>query len=281
MKNYYKILQIEYSAVDSDIKSAYRILAKKYHPDLNQGDASVAVKFREVKEAYELLSDAEKRTAHDFALEQAGIDTGRFSGFGSIEDEDEKPQEKPQAQRPTAKKPTVKQKGKAPPPKFKTRAERAAYAMQLVKKKKAFTRNVIIISVSVVLAFAIGGLFLGLHLGGVFVPTYTVAFDLNGGGDTISIPVPTNQTVRRGGLVIRPAVNPERESKNEQIVWEFSGWYTSPTGGDSWNFTNNGVLGDITLYAQWLSNFRVVFTAGTNGALYADTLPDIPQQTIK
>ena len=60
-KDYYKILGVEKSASDKEIKSAFRKLAKKYHPDLNQGDKKSQEKFKEINEAYEVLSDKDKR----------------------------------------------------------------------------------------------------------------------------------------------------------------------------------------------------------------------------
>ena len=64
-KDYYKILEIDKSASDKEIKSAYRKLAKKYHPDLNQGDEKAQEKFKEIGEAYEVLSDPEKKKTYD------------------------------------------------------------------------------------------------------------------------------------------------------------------------------------------------------------------------
>lgn len=64
-KNLYEILEIPYSATTSAIKAAYRRLARKYHPDLNGGDAFCTRKFKEVTEAYEILSDAEKKKNYD------------------------------------------------------------------------------------------------------------------------------------------------------------------------------------------------------------------------
>lgn len=61
-KDYYKILGVERSASDKEIKSAYRKLARQYHPDVNQGNED---KFKEINEAYEVLSDPEKRKRYD------------------------------------------------------------------------------------------------------------------------------------------------------------------------------------------------------------------------
>jgi molecular chaperone DnaJ len=88
-RDFYEILGVPKNASDEDIKKSYRKLAMKYHPDRNQGDASAEVKFKEAKEAYEMLSDAEKRAAYD-QYGHAGVDpnmrgaagAGGFGGFG-------------------------------------------------------------------------------------------------------------------------------------------------------------------------------------------------------
>ncbi len=64
-KDYYKILGVSRSASDKDIKSAYRKLARQYHPDVNPGDKQAEEKFKEIGEAYEVLSNAEKRRRYD------------------------------------------------------------------------------------------------------------------------------------------------------------------------------------------------------------------------
>ena len=64
-RDYYEILGIDRNADAEAIKSAYRKLAKKYHPDLHPGDAAAAEKFKEINEANETLSDAQKRAAYD------------------------------------------------------------------------------------------------------------------------------------------------------------------------------------------------------------------------
>ena len=67
-------------ATPEQIKSAYRKLAMKYHPDRNQGDEKAAERFKEINEAHETLSDEQKRAAYDYELEHPGM--GGFGGFG-------------------------------------------------------------------------------------------------------------------------------------------------------------------------------------------------------
>lgn len=80
-KDYYNILGVSKDASDTEIKSAYRKLAKKYHPDLNQGNEAAASKFKEVNEAYETLSDSKKRAEYDNPTPQ-GFNFGGFGGDG-------------------------------------------------------------------------------------------------------------------------------------------------------------------------------------------------------
>ena len=77
-RDYYEVLGIQREASDADIKGAYRKQALKYHPDRNQGDSEAEAKFKEASEAYEVLSDPEKKSAYD-RYGHAGIE----SNFGS------------------------------------------------------------------------------------------------------------------------------------------------------------------------------------------------------
>jgi molecular chaperone DnaJ len=77
--DYYKVLDVPRTATEADIKKAYRRLAMKYHPDRNPGDKEAEEKFKEAKEAYEVLCEADKRAIYD-QHGHAGIDASRQSG---------------------------------------------------------------------------------------------------------------------------------------------------------------------------------------------------------
>src|SRR5579884_4226499 len=64
-KDYYKILGVDRKASEKEIKSAYRKLARKYHPDVNPGDTTAVAKFKEINEAHAVLTDPEKRKKYD------------------------------------------------------------------------------------------------------------------------------------------------------------------------------------------------------------------------
>lgn len=83
-RDYYEALGIERGASAEEIKKAYRRLAKQYHPDFNKDDNETEKKFREIKEAYDVLSDPQKREQYDRFGHQAGSSggAGGFEGFG-------------------------------------------------------------------------------------------------------------------------------------------------------------------------------------------------------
>ncbi len=94
-KNYYDILGVSKTASQDEIKSAYRKLAKQYHPDFHPGDKAAAEKFKEINEANAVLSDEGKRKQYDFELDHPGMGSGNpfggqgggfGGGFGGFED---------------------------------------------------------------------------------------------------------------------------------------------------------------------------------------------------
>jgi molecular chaperone DnaJ len=78
-RDYYKVLDLPRTATEADVKKAYRRLAMKYHPDRNAGDKEAEENFKEAKEAYEILSEADKRAIYD-QHGHAGIDANRQGG---------------------------------------------------------------------------------------------------------------------------------------------------------------------------------------------------------
>jgi molecular chaperone DnaJ len=90
-RDYYEILGVAKNASDAEVKKAFRRLAMKYHPDRNQGDKEAENKFKEVQEAYEVISDAQKRAAYDQfghagVSGQGGFGGGGAEGFGDFGD---------------------------------------------------------------------------------------------------------------------------------------------------------------------------------------------------
>src|SRR3989304_3415678 len=64
-RNFYDVLGVSRSASDKEVRQAFRRLARKYHPDVNPGDAQAEERFKEINRAYEVLSDADKRKKYD------------------------------------------------------------------------------------------------------------------------------------------------------------------------------------------------------------------------
>ena len=83
-KDYYELLGVNRDAGGDDIKKAYRRLAMQYHPDRNPGDTAAEEKFKEISNAYEVLSDTAKRQRYDQLGHEAFTSTGGqgFGGFG-------------------------------------------------------------------------------------------------------------------------------------------------------------------------------------------------------
>jgi molecular chaperone DnaJ len=88
-RDYYEVLELGKGASEDEIKKAYRKLAKKYHPDMNPGDKTAEEKFKEVNEAYAVLSDPDKKAKYDqfghAAFDQTGGGAGGFGGFGGFD----------------------------------------------------------------------------------------------------------------------------------------------------------------------------------------------------
>src|SRR5438552_16565436 len=88
-KDYYKALGVSKTAKPAEIKAAYRKLARKYHPDANKGDATSEERFKEISEAYNVLSDSKRRAEYDEARSLFGAGArmpggsggGQFGGF--------------------------------------------------------------------------------------------------------------------------------------------------------------------------------------------------------
>ncbi|MGK3949613.1 DnaJ C-terminal domain-containing protein [Microbacterium sp. K2] len=87
-KDFYKILGVSKDVSDADLKKTYRKLARKYHPDSNQGDEKAEAKFKEISEAYSVLSDAEQRKEYDEirAMGSGARFTAGGAGAGGFED---------------------------------------------------------------------------------------------------------------------------------------------------------------------------------------------------
>ncbi|MDO4473569.1 MAG: DnaJ domain-containing protein, partial [Eubacteriales bacterium] len=86
-RDYYEVLGVDRNADDATLKKAYRSVAKKYHPDMNPGDAEAEKKFKEASEAYAVLSDPDKRRQYD-QFGHAAFDGGAGgagAGYGGFD----------------------------------------------------------------------------------------------------------------------------------------------------------------------------------------------------
>src|SRR4051794_35122269 len=81
-KDYYKALGVSKDAPADEIKKSYRKLARQYHPDANKGDAKSEERFKEISEAYDVLSDTKRRKEYDDARSLFGSGAGRFRAPG-------------------------------------------------------------------------------------------------------------------------------------------------------------------------------------------------------
>ena len=81
-RDYYEVLGVERSASEADMKKAFRRLAMKYHPDRNKEDPDAEQRFKEAKEAYEVLADNQKRSAYD-QFGHAGVEQSAGMGGGA------------------------------------------------------------------------------------------------------------------------------------------------------------------------------------------------------
>ncbi|MCL2375244.1 MAG: J domain-containing protein [Firmicutes bacterium] len=253
IRNHYKVLGLDYSATDRDIREAYRALAKKYHPDVNQGDAEAAAKFRDVSDAYDCLRDHDQRAMHDVLLESKGINTGAFTHYQEdvpLVDDEPVTGERPRTTVKKAASSNKKKKGAwqgAPP---RTRAERTRAAMALHRAKKRFMRNMIIVGAAVVFLFAVGGLFIGLWQGGMFNPRHTITFI--DGETQVAV-----ARVREGSRI--PQRFNVRPGQRDENVYRFDGWSTRSDVLTPWDFQSRRVTSSgggtdsnsWNLYARW------------------------------
>jgi uncharacterized repeat protein (TIGR02543 family) len=259
IKNFYKILGVNYSADEAEIRSVYRALAKKYHPDLNQGDAAAAAKFRNINEAGEALLDHEKRREHDVLLESKGIDTGLRAKL--LKEEAEKVAKEEAEAAEKAEKAEKAEEAKRNAEKIKsdrakkpmTRAEKAAAAMAKVKESKRLTRRALVMSLSIV--------------AGVIVIAVSVALGVLFGGKKYNLTLnyqnglsPKVIEYKEGSRVSAP------QAPQDYDNFTFNGWFTDPgTGGEEVTFPFE-IKKNLTIYARWDTRVYFEINLDYNGA---------------
>lgn len=117
LKNYYAVLEVETFAEADAVKAAYRRLARQHHPDLNANNKAAEEKFKEINEAYEILSDPDKRAKHDLALGiKMGVNPKAKAGNAKA-----RPGGPPPKNPPPKAKPGAQSGAKSPPPESKSK----------------------------------------------------------------------------------------------------------------------------------------------------------------
>ncbi len=244
IKNFYKILGVDYEAGDQEIRNAYRALAKKYHPDLNQGDESAGAKFRSISQAQDTLLDPELRQEHDVLLLSKGVIMPHIEKLKQQEAEEKAKEAQERKVAKESGQTIVKPKEKPKPPPKKsikdmTKAERNAEAMRRVRESKRFTKKVILIS-SIASGIFVIALIVTLILINT-LPYATVTFNFNYNNETLK------KSVEKGQYITAP----EAEEYPEYEGYTFDAWYIDEGLTSVWKFSEYTVNMDMTLYAKW------------------------------
>ena len=114
MKDYYRSLELSFGATSTDIKTAYRRLAKKYHPDLHFGNKLFEEKFKEINEAYSILNDKEKKDIYDINYQKSKYrqSTNNNSSNSTNNSEKKEQKQEPSSEPKTKHQNTTKDKPK-------------------------------------------------------------------------------------------------------------------------------------------------------------------------